>query len=220
MELTKSISLFRRSRALESEIEEFMEKLSESSLMFKTAIKMYLADGYTLNFEQKLQDVNKMESDADNLRRAIETKLYAQTLIPESRGDVLGLIENLDQLLNRFESSLWAFAIEKPDIPDEFNADFDFLSDMVVQAVEAPVLASRAFFHNIEEVGDHNHKVMFFEKEADKVSTKLKKAIFGSDLDLSQKRHLRNFVEHIDNVANWAEDVANRLAIYSIKRAV
>ena len=90
MELTKSISLFRRSRALESEIEEFMEKLSESSLMFKTAIKMYLADGYTLNFEQKLQDVNKMESDADNLRRAIETKLYAQTLIPESRGDVLG----------------------------------------------------------------------------------------------------------------------------------
>jgi len=220
MELTKSISLFRRSRALESEIEEFMEKLSESSLMFKTAIKMYLADGCTLNFEQKLQDVNKMESDADNLRRAIETKLYAQTLIPESRGDVLGLIENLDQLLNRFESSLWAFAIEKPDIPDEFNADFDTLTDLVVQAVEALMLASRAFFRNIDEVGDHNHKVMFFEKEADKVSTKLKKAIFGSDLSLSHKRHLRYFVDHIDNVANWAEDVADRLAIYSIKRIV
>ena len=55
---------------------------------------------------------------------------------------MLGLIENLDQLLNRFEGSLWAFSIEKPDIPDEFNADFDFLSDMVVQAVEALVLAS------------------------------------------------------------------------------
>ena len=61
---------------------------------------------------------------------------------------------------------------------------------------------------------------MFFEKEADKVSTKLKKAIFGSALDLSQKRHLRYFVDHIDNVANWAEDVADRLAIYSIKRIV
>jgi len=59
---------------------------------------------------------------------------------------------------------------------------------------------------------------MFFEKEADKVSTKLKKAIFGSDLDLSHKRHLRSFVDHIDNVASWAEDVADRLAIYSIKR--
>ena len=91
---------------------------------------------------------------------------------------------------------------------------------MVVLAVEALVLASHAFFHNIDEVGDHNHKVMFFEKEADKVSTKLKKAIFGSDLGLSHKRHLRYFVDHIDNVANWAEDVADRLAIYSIKRIV
>ena len=133
---------------------------------------------------------------------------------------MLGLIENLDQLLNRFEGSLWAFSIEKPDIPDEFNADFDFLSDMVVQAVEALVLASRAFFHNIEEVGDHNHKVMFFEKEADKVGTKLKKAIFNSDLDLSHKTHLRNFVEHIDNVPDWAEDVADRLVIYAIKRTI
>ena len=61
---------------------------------------------------------------------------------------------------------------------------------------------------------------MFFEKEADKVSTKLKKAIFGSNLDLSQKKQLRNFVEYIDNVADWAEDVADRLAIYYIKRTV
>ena len=218
MELTKSISLFRRSRALESEIEEFLVMLSESSLMFKTAIKMYLADGYTLNFEQKLQDVNKMESDADYLRRAIETQLYAQTLIPESRGDVLGLIENLDQLLNLFESSLWAFSIEQPDIPEEFHNDFDALTDMAVQSVETLVLASRAFFRNIDAVSDHNHKVMFYEKEADKVSTKLKKAIFSSELDLSRKSQLRNFVEHIDNVPDWAEDVADRLAIYSIKR--
>ncbi len=220
MQPTDTLPIFRRSRALESEIHEFLDKISESSLMFKIAIRMYLSDGYTLNFEQKLQDVNKMESDADNLRRTIGTKLYSQMLMSGSRGDVLNLIENLDPLLNRFEDSLFAFSIEKPDIPDEFKADFDYLTDMVVQAVDALVLASHAFFSNVEEVGDHKHKVMFFEKEADKVSTKLKKAIFGSNLDLSQKKQLRNFVEYIDNVADWAEDVADRLAIYYIKRTV
>ena len=133
---------------------------------------------------------------------------------------VLGLIESLDQLLNLFEGALWAFSIEKPDIPKEYHNDFETLTDLAVQSVECLVLASRAFFRNIEAVGDHNHKVMFFEKEADKVSTKLKKSIFGSDLDLSQKTHLRNFVEHIDNVPDWAEDVADRLAIYAIKRTV
>ncbi len=220
MQPTNTLPLFRRSRALESEIHEFLDKISESSLMFKIAIRMYLSDGYTLNFEQKLHDVNKMESDADNLRRSIGTKLYSQIMMSGSRGDVLNLIENLDPLLNRFEDSLWAFSIEKPDISDAFKADFAYLTDMVVQAVDALVLASHAFFSNVEEVGDHKHKVMFFEKEADKVSTKLKKAIFGSNLDLSQKKQLRNFVEYIDNVADWAEDVADRLAIYYIKRTV
>ncbi len=220
MELTKKISLFGRTRALEKEIDDFLDKLSQCSLIFKIAIRVYLDDGCTPDFETKLHDVNKMESDADHLRRAIETKLYAQTLIPESRGDVLGLIENLDQLLNLYDGSLWAFSIEKPEIPGEFHGDFENLTDMAVQAAESLVLASRAFFRNPDAVGNHNHKVMFFEKEADKVSTKLKQAIFGSDLELAQKSHLRNFVEHIDNVADLAEDIADRLAIYTIKRTI
>ncbi len=85
-------------------------------------------------------------------------------------------------------------------------------------AVEAIVLASRAFFRNIEAVGDNMHKVMFYEKEADKISTKLKRAIFSTDLPLYHKAHLRNFVDHIDNVADRSEDVADRLAVYTIKR--
>ena len=91
---------------------------------------------------------------------------------------------------------------------------------MVTLAAESLVLASRAFFRNIEAVGDHNHKVMFYEKEADKMGTKLKRAIFASDLPLSRKAQLRNFVEIIDNVADMSEDVADRLSIYTIKRTI
>ena len=61
---------------------------------------------------------------------------------------------------------------------------------------------------------------LFYEKEADKVSTKLKGAIFATDLPLSRKAHLRNFVEHIDNLADKSEDVADRLSIYTIKRTI
>jgi uncharacterized protein Yka (UPF0111/DUF47 family) len=39
-------------------------------------------------------------------------------------------------------------------------------------------------------------------------------------MSLSHKAHLRNFVEHIDNLADRSEDVADRLAIYTIKRTV
>ena len=175
-------------------------------------------EGACAEFEEKLQQVNKLESRADQLRRAIETQLYAHTLIPESRGDVLGLLETLDSILNTFEGALWSFSIETPDILPHLQADFQALCEIVVLSVESLVLASRAFFRNIEAVTDHMHKVLFYEKEADKISTKLKRAIFASEIDLSRKAHLRHFVEHIDNVADRAEDVADRLTIYAIKR--
>jgi len=219
MPLSK-MPIFRKTRELENQIDAFLENLSQSSLLFKDAINSYLLDGCSREFEEKLHHVNELESEADHLRRDIETQLYSQTLIPESRGDVLGLLENLDSIINLFEGALWSFSIERPDIPEDYHTDYETLTDKSVLAVESLVCASRAYFRNVEAVGDHMHKVMFYEKEADKAGTKLKKAIFASDISLSRKNHLRDFVEHIDNVADRAEDVADRLAIYTVKRTI
>ncbi|MFV2002875.1 MAG: DUF47 domain-containing protein [Paracoccaceae bacterium] len=210
--------LFRRTKGLEFKIDEYLSKLSESAILFKLAIKAYLREGCSDDFQAKLAEIIALESSADALRRRIKTELYTHTLIPESRGDVLGLIETLDDLLNFFESTLLAFSSERPVIADEFRPGFKQLTNMVVSAVDALVMASRAFFHTPLAVHDYNHKVVLYEKEADKVSSKLKLAIFQSDLELAHKTHLRDFVEHIDNVANWAEDVSDRLEVYAIKR--
>lgn len=220
MEPGSGIRLFGRTKALESEIDEFLDKLSESALVFKHALRTYFRHGICDEFEERLKHVNTLESQADQLRRSIERQLYAHTLIPESRGDVLGLVENLDRIINMLEGTLWSFSIEKPDIPESYHADYMALAEMSVMAVEHVVMASRAFFTKVEDVSNHTHKVMFYEKETDKISTKLKRAIFDSDLDLARKAHLRHFAEHIDNAADSAEDVADRLAIYAIKRTV
>jgi predicted phosphate transport protein (TIGR00153 family) len=218
MALLQRVMVFGRSRSVEREIDEFLDKLSQCALVFKLGVRIYLVEGPTTEFEEKLSQVNALESRADQLRRSIEMQLYAHTLIPESRGDVLGLLENLDSLLNIFEGTLWNFSIETPKIPDGLELYFQQLTEMAVDGVEAIVLASRAFFRSVGAVTDHIHKVMFYEKEADKISTKLKRAIFATDLELSHKAHLRHFVEQIDNVADRAEDIADRLAIYTIKR--
>lgn len=220
MRLVKDIRLFRRTLALEGEIDKFLDLMSEGGILFKYAIQIYIEHGSSKQFEEKLQQVNKIESTADNLRRSIERQLYSQTLIPDARGDVLGLLENLDNITNLIEGTLWAFSIENPIIPSEYKKDFSELVEFVVEAVESVTQASRAFFRNIDAVGDHNHKVMFYEKEADKTSTKLKRKIFASSIELAHKIHLRHFVENIDNVADWSEDVADRLAIYVIKRTI
>lgn len=216
----EKLQLFGRTKALENQIDEFLNKISESAVMFKLAVRLFLKDGANGEFREKLSAVNTMESEADSLRREIEKALYTYTLIPDSRGDVLGLIETLDQILGLVEGALWILEIEEPDIPENLKPDFRKLTNRVVDAVDALVLGARAFFRSPHAVSDHNHKVMVFEKEADKISTSLKRDIFRSKLNLAHKNHLRYVAEHIDNIADHAEDVADRLAIYAIKRTV
>ena len=65
------------------------------------------------------------------------------------------------------------------------------------------------------------HKVAFWETEADKLSTSLQKNIFASkELGLDLKMQLRDLVRHIDGIADHAEDMADALAIYVIKRSL
>jgi len=214
------LHLFRRTKELEQQIDSYFDKLSEASVVYRLAIRVYLKEGANEDFQGRLERVNGLESDADSLRREIEQRLYSNTLIPDTRGDVLGLIETVDQLLGQFEGSLWAFSNEMPEIPKEFKSGYRKLTGMVVKAVDELGLSARAFFRSPHDVPAYNHKVMLYEKEADIIGTNLKKSIFAADLDLARKLHLREFVEQIDSIADTAEDVADRLAIYAIKRIV
>ena len=151
----------------------------------------------------------------------MEETLYLQTLIPESRGDVLELLENMDALLDRFKGALWKFNIERPQLIKEFDDDFRELSSIVVEAVEAIVRSARAFFKNVSLVADHLHKVPYWESQSDKIASKLQQTIFRREnLSLSEKLQLRDFVRHIDKIADRAEDVSDKLRIYVIKRSL
>lgn len=216
----KKITLFNKTRALERQIDEFFDKVSESGMIFSRALEVYLAHGANEEYEDLLQQGARLEGKGDILRRTIEMELYAQTLIPDLRGDVLRLLEDMDHLMNVYEGNLFRISIQQPDVPEQFHAGYLELTRTVVTCVESVVLAARSFFRDINAVRDHNAKVIFYETEADKKGTRLQRAIFASDLSLDRKMHLRYFVERIDELANSAEDVADTLAIYAIKRRV
>ena len=63
-------------------------------------------------------------------------------------------------------------------------------------------------------------KVIFYESEADKINHRVMAIVFDSDADLSYKNQLRHFVLHIDSIADIAEDVADKIAIFALKHAI
>jgi len=214
------LRLFDRGSVVEGQIDQFLDKLTESGLIFQKALKAYFEKSYQPEMEPLVEQCSAIESKADALRRDIETQLYVQTLIPDLRGDVMQLLERLDGLINCYEANLYRFSIQRPDIPRELSADFIELTQTCGVSVDVVVLAVRAFFRDIDAVRDHCAKVMFYEHEADVVSSRLQRAIFSLSLPLDQKIHLRYFVERIDELANAAEDVADALTIYAIKRRI
>jgi predicted phosphate transport protein (TIGR00153 family) len=215
-----TLRLLKKTSEIVKEVDDFLDQVSGAGLLFKSAINDYLHE-HTDAFDQSIKEMIEIEHRGDALRRSLETQLYTKTLIPESRGDVLELLESMDQLLGLFKAALWRFDIEHPTICLEFHDDFQELTACGVDAVEATVLSCRAFFKNIDTVSDHLHKVTYWEKTSDTVSTRLQRKIFSrQDLRLSHKRHLRDFARHLEKIADEAEDVADRLSIYVIKRSI
>ena len=213
-------SILRKNLIIGKQIDDFLDKVSESGLMFKQGMDAYLKANKE-SFTRKIEEITDTEHQGDALRRSVEEQLYVKTLIPESRGDVLELLESMDSLLDRFKGVLWQFEIEQPEILPEFNEDLKELVLCVVETVEAIVRSSRAFFTNVFSVSDHIHKVSYWETQSDKISTKLQKTIFKcQELRLSQKLQLRDLVRHVDKIADRAEDVADKLSIYIIKRSL
>lgn len=218
MNLAKGLSMFYGSRALENKIDEFLDRISEAGLIYKKALSVYLEYGATDDFTAHTEQVGHIESRADELRREIETGLYEQNLIPDLRGDVLSLVEDLDAIIDAYEANGYSFLIEQPVFPSMLHSDVSAIVESVTNSVEQITIAARTFFRDFNSCRDYIHKVRFYESEADRISTKIKKAIFSSDLPLANKMHLCSFIEMIDNLADMAEDITDKLAIYVIKR--
>ena len=211
--------LFRATKQLEAQIDDFLNTVNEGALVFKHGVKNYLEKNQD-EFKDRIRNISKLEAKADELRRVIETQLYEQTLIPEHRGDVLGILESTDTVIDTMKETLYQFDVETPDIPDELDRYYLELTDMSTMSSENLVVAIRAFFRDVKTVKDYLHKVIFYEKEADRIGDNLKREVFKMDIDLAHKVHLRYFALHIQNVSDRSEEVADRLAIYTIKRSM
>lgn len=213
-----SLGILKKQLGLQKQLDEFLNQVSEASLLFKQGVDMFLNEKEEA-FDEKLEQITLIEHRGDEMRRNIEKKLYMKTLIPESRGDVLQLLERMDTLLDSCKAMLWQFKIELPEIPLETHSDFRELASYSVESVEAIVRSARAFFRTSPEFADHIHKVSYWETESDKISTRMMMTLYRrEDLTLCHKGQLKDIIRRISQIADKAEDVADRLSIYAIKR--
>jgi len=214
--------LFNQASEIEGDIELLLDSISNSVMTFSEAINNYL-NNETDMFLKRMEEVKVLESSVDELRRAIRYKLYTKMLLPESRGDMLSLLENIDDVIDTTEEVLIQFDIQKPEIPKELNEEFMSLVEASCKTADLTVQAARCYVKNDHLINDYINKTFFFEHETDKIENSIKRKLFNSDNyieKLSGKMQLSKFVELIAKLSDDGQNVCERLSVAAIKRSI
>ena len=102
----------------------FLDNILKINKLFKTLLENY----FQKNFEEVnkiTNEISDLESQCDKIRRDVERKIYQETLIPDLRGDVLGMLENLDKIPGQIQANAHSFNTEKPSVGEELNYNLD-----------------------------------------------------------------------------------------------
>ncbi len=210
---------FNKTSSLIKQLDRFIHMSNLAIDSFTFGIENYLLNN-SIQFNLQVVELDVIEKDADSFKKEIESRLYVHTLIPESRGDVLGILENMDIITDWIKSAIMEFSIEKPEIPEDIKDEFLKLVKLNRQSVLSLVEAVTKYFYDISYVPLCIYKVEHYENQSDRLSEKIMKSIFSMNISIDHKIHLTNFVKQIDKLSDIAEDVSHRLYISAIKRTI
>ncbi|MDO9276762.1 MAG: DUF47 family protein [Lutibacter sp.] len=211
------IKIFKTSKNVIVNIDEYFDTIELGILHFKEGVNNYI-DGNTAEFDNNLIIIDKLEEKADAIIRKIENDFYVYSLLPNYASEVLNLLEKVDDIIDSSKNTLSQFDVESPFIPEEIKNDFSRLVSISVKTAENAIPAARLFFTDPNLVKDKIQKVIFYERETEKLANKIKRRVFKEmNLDLSEKNHLRYFTLHIELISDAAKVVAKMLSSLLIK---
>ncbi|MGD2134993.1 MAG: DUF47 family protein [Gemmatimonadales bacterium] len=214
------ISPFKTTKALKAQIDEMLDVVSQGALAYERGLHQYLQRGWDDATAEKAAQLKSFESRSDKLHHAIGQSLYTEMLLPDTSGDVLGLLGYLDSLLDTLHHSFEVVRVERPEIPADLTDALEECVSLAAKTVEEVVVAARSYFRDPLTARDHIHKIHFFESETERTAVRIMERLFQSDLPLERKLQLRGQVWLIDRVADLADDAGDALAIYAVKRSV
>ena len=211
------VFFWKKQKQIEKAIDDYLDETELCLSAFGEAFNVYFAENLGQKFEKLADRAHAHESKADDKRRDIEKSLYARALIPEFRGDILGMLEALDTVPNKCESVLYQMVLEKIAIPKEYHDKIGKLIDVNLESYSILCEAVRHLFGDSEELFSAASRVDHKESESDSIEHELIKDIFASEIDKVDKILLRDLILEMGSISDRAENAADRLSIIAAK---
>ncbi len=187
---------------------------------FEKAMDCYFDFGLGENCDFLIEQTHKFESRADDIRHEIIEMMYSKVLIPESRGDILRLLESIDLIPTHFEKILFMIQGQKLRLPDFITLDLRELMRVSLECCDLLIKQVEALFRKTEDIKELVFTIDSHESRCDYIEREAIKKIFDSDLDPFQKMQLKELVIQMGEISDQADVVSRSVYIFSIKRRV
>ena len=209
-----------KQKKIESQLAQYRQAVSHCLDAFNSAVKQYCQSSDRGALQKAFDEVHHIESQADEIRREIEIMMYSKSLFPESRGDILGLLETMDKVPNQTESALRTAVTQHIAIPENFVPKVLRITQLCRQCVSAMLDSAEKLFTNLTNATVLVGKIDELESEVDHIEADLIEHIFASQMDGFDKILLRDLVKSIAQISDRAENVGDRIRIIAAKRRV
>ncbi|GAK56504.1 hypothetical protein U27_03466 [Candidatus Vecturithrix granuli] len=211
---------WKRERTIEQLMDQYLEEMRTCLDLFKDAVCTMLEDSTSQAAADLVLQVDQAESRCDELRRQIEMELYGKALMPESRGDLLGLIEALDKVPNWAEEMAYDIHLQRVVFPQTLHKHFCTLVEKNVQCVHVLYEAASAIFKDIDVVFTLAQTIRQIENEIDDLEHQLIREVFDIEERLSYQNLLHRTIRGICDISDKAQNVAERLTVLAAKRQI
>jgi predicted phosphate transport protein (TIGR00153 family) len=200
-------------------LQEHAEKVKECAWVFQRAIECIIEDRCE-DFEQFRKDIDKLESEADAIKRRVRGHLPKGTLLAVDKFQLFRYLREQDKVIDAVETGLdWLSFRAAAGIPEVLEKEFMILVEAVMDPIEElskMVAEARKYFSNFSEdqrivVKDMIRTLRQHEHEADKLEDAVKEKIFNAIDDPVAVFHLIRLTEIIGSIADHAENAGDMM---------
>jgi predicted phosphate transport protein (TIGR00153 family) len=199
-------------------LQRHADKAKECALLFKEAMVCHINEECK-EFDLMTDQVARLESEADAIKRNIRNHLPRGILMPVDKFQFINYLSEQDKVLDEVEEAMFWLSFRPKAIPDEVAADIHYLVAAVIPPIEKLselVALANAFFKSKSEKQRIKMKSLIrdirqYEREADHLERELKYKIFSTIKDALVVYHLIHLIDIIGNIADHAENASDRM---------
>ncbi len=145
---------FKKQYAIEEKIQRLLRYLEDMAHLYQEAYKAFL-DGSLEDLTQGNEELGQIEKELDDIGRQIQMSLLHESLMPDSRDDLLWFLTKLDKVPSSFKHSLADIVLEKPEIPEDFILPLKDMLSHTHDAVQVLANATDSLFPDLRAASKH-----------------------------------------------------------------